>query len=80
MFQVIKRDGEKVDFTLTKINDAIMKAFNATQMQYSNDIVDLLALRVSADFQSKVKDNAVHVEDIQDSVERVLGQAGYEEV
>lgn len=80
MFQVIKRDGEKVDFTLTKINDAIMKAFNATQMQYSNDIVDLLALRVSADFQSKVKDNAVQVEDIQDSVERVLGQAGYEEV
>ena len=72
MFQVIKRDGEKVDFTLTKINDAIMKAFNATQMQYSNDIVDLLALRVSADFQSKVKDNAVQVEDIQDSVERVL--------
>ncbi len=80
MFQVIKRDGEKVDFTLTKINDAIMKAFHATQMQYSNDIVDLLALRVSADFQSKVKDNAVQVEDIQDSVERVLGQVGYEEV
>ena len=80
MFQVIKREGEKVDFTLTKINDAIMKAFHATQMQYSNDIVDLLALRVSADFQSKVKDNAVQVEDIQDSVERVLGQAGYEEV
>jgi len=80
VFQVIKRDGEKVDFTLTKINDAIMKAFHATQMQYSNDIVDLLALRVSADFQSKVKDNAVQVEDIQDSVERVLGQAGYEEV
>ncbi len=80
MFQVIKRDGEKVDFTLTKINDAIMKAFNATQMQYSNDIVDLLALRVSADFQDKVKDGAIYVEDIQDSVEKVLGQAGYEEV
>ncbi len=80
MFQVIKRDGEKVDFTLTKINDAIMKAFNATQMQYSNDIVDLLALRVSADFQDKVKDGSIHVEDIQDSVEKVLGQAGYEEV
>ncbi len=80
LFQVIKRDGERVDFTLTKINDAIMKAFTATQMQYSNDIVDLLALRVSADFQGKVKDGAVSVEDIQDSVEKVLGQAGYEEV
>ncbi len=57
-----------------------MKAFNATQMEYNNDIVDLLALRVTADFQSKVKDGAVYVEDIQDSVEKVLGQAGYEEV
>ena len=80
MFQVIKRDGERADFTLTKINDAIMKAFVATQMNYNNDIVDLLALRVTADFQAKVENDAIHVEDIQDSVERVLGQAGYEEV
>ena len=80
MFQVIKRDGSKADFTLTKINDAIMKAFTATQMSYNNDIIDLLALRVTADFQKKVENNEIHVEDIQDSVERVLGQAGYEEV
>ena len=79
MFQVIKRDGEVADFTLTKINDAIMKAFNATNMQYNNDIVDLLALRVTADFQDKVRENAVHVEDIQDSVEKILEQAGYAE-
>ena len=78
--QVIKRNGDKADFTLTKINDAIMKAFTATNMSYTNDIIDLLALRVTADFQDKVKEDAVHVEDIQDSVERVLGQAGYEEV
>ena len=80
MFQVIKRDGSKADFTLTKINDAIMKAFIATQMSYNNDIIDLLALRVTADFQKKVENDEIHVEDIQDSVERVLGQAGYEEV
>ena len=78
--QVIKRNGEKADFTLVKINDVIMKAFTATQMSYTNDIIDLLALRVTADFQDKVKEDAIHVEDIQDSVERVLGQAGYEEV
>ena len=70
--QVIRRNGEKADFTLTKINDAIMKAFHATQMNYTNDIIDLLALRVTADFQNKVKDGEVHVEDIHDSVERVL--------
>ena len=80
MFQVIKRDGSKADFTLTKINDAIMKAFTATQMSYNNDIIDLLALRVTADFQKKVENDEIHVEDIQDSVESVLGQAGYEEV
>ena len=78
--QVIKRNGEKADFTLVKINDVIMKAFTATQMNYTNDIIDLLALRVTADFQDRVKEDAIHVEDIQDSVERVLGQAGYEEV
>ena len=80
MLQIIKRDGNRTDFTLSKINDAIMKAFNATEMSYNNDIVDLLALRVTADFQSKIKDNAIQIEDVQDSVEKVLGQAGYEEV
>lgn len=79
VFQVIKREGEVTDFTLTKISDAIMKAFNATDVQYNNDVVDLLALRVTADFQSKVKDDGIHVEDIQDSVEKVLEQAGYAE-
>ncbi len=80
MFQVIKRNGEEAEFTLSKISDAIMKAFHATDVQYNNDIVDLLALRVTADFQEKVKDGAVHVEDIQDSVEKILEQAGYTEV
>ncbi len=79
MFQVIKREGDVADFTLTKISDAIMKAFNATNVQYNNDVVDLLALRVTADFQNKVKDDGIHVEDIQDSVEKVLEQAGYAE-
>ncbi len=79
MFQVIKREGDVADFTLTKISDAIIKAFNATDVQYNNDVVDLLALRVTADFQNKVKDDGIHVEDIQDSVEKVLEQAGYAE-
>ncbi len=79
MFQVIKRDGEVADFMLSKINDAIIKAFQATDIQYNSDIVDLLALRVTAEFQSKVDDGKIHVEDIQDSVEKVLEQAGYTE-
>ena len=79
MFSVIKRDNRNTDFNLTKINDAIMKAFNATDVQYNNDIVDLLALRVTADFQEKVREGSIHVEDIQDSVEKILEQAGYTE-
>lgn len=79
MFQVIKRDGSKAAFCLDKISGAIIKAFNATQMQFEQDMIDLLVLRVTADFQSKIKDGSVHVEDIQDSVEKVLEQAGYTE-
>ncbi len=80
MFKVVKRDGGIADFNLSKINDAIMKAFDACEQQYNNDMIDLLALRTTANFQAKVKDGQVHVEDIQDSVEAVLEQCGYTEV
>lgn len=79
MFSTIKRDGSAAEFKLVKIKDAIMKAFRATDVQYDQDIVDLLALRVTADFQGKAKDGGIHVEDIQDSVEKVLEQSGYTE-
>ncbi len=80
MFKVVKRDGEVAEFFINKISDAIIKAFEAKNMQYNDDIIQLLTLRVSADFQDKIKDNLVHVEDVQDSVEKVLEQAGYTEV
>ena len=79
MFRVVKRDGEINDFTINKISDAIVKAFNATNVQFNNDIIDLLSLRVVADFQPKVKDGTIHVEDIQDSVEKTLEHAGFAE-
>ena len=80
MFQVVKRDGEVTEFNLGKINDAIAKAFDATQMAYNDDIIGLLSLRVSAHFQNKIKDGKISVEMIQDSVETVLEQTGYTEV
>lgn len=79
MIQVIQRDGEVTDFTLTRISDAIMKAFMAADMQDNDDVADLLALRVTADFQGRVIDDGIHAEDIQSSVGKVLAQAGYEE-
>lgn len=80
MFQVIKRDGEVAEFNLNKISEAISKAFDATGKQYNQEIIDLLSLRVTSDFQKKMSETLVHVEDIQDSVETILEQAGYTDV
>ncbi len=80
MFKVVKRDGEIAAFDLSKISGAVIKAFDATHMNYNSDITDLLALRVTADFQPKITDDKIDVESIQDSVERVLVQAGYADV
>ncbi len=80
MINVVKRDGEVAEFNLTKITEAIKKAFKATEKEYSKEILELLSLRVTADFQSKMKDGQISVEQIQDSVEHVLEQAGYTDV
>ncbi|NMD38416.1 MAG: ribonucleoside triphosphate reductase [Christensenellaceae bacterium] len=80
MINVVKRDGKVTNFNISKISNAIKKAFDAKDKIYTDDIIDLLALRVTADYQDKIKDEQIDVEDIQDSVERVLQQAGYEDV
>ena len=80
MYQVIKRDGYLVDFDIQKISLAITKAFDALGKQYHPSVIDFLALKVTADFENKVKDGKIAVEDIQDSVESVLVQAGYGDV
>ncbi|MBU5626441.1 ribonucleoside triphosphate reductase [Oscillibacter sp. MSJ-2] len=80
MYDVIKRDGKIVSFDLSKISAAITRAFDAQNRQYNPDIIDMLALRVTADYEPKVKDEKISVEDIQDSVESVLQKAGYTDV
>ncbi len=80
MFQVKKRDGNISEFDVSKITLAVKKAFDALNKNYSEDILDMLALKVCANFEAKVKDNIISVEDIQDSVEVVLIQAGYVDV
>ena len=80
MYQVVKRDGARVEFDITKISKAIMKAFEAQNKHSHPSVIDLLALKVTADFDSKIKNDVIQVEDIQDSVESVLIQAGYADV
>ena len=80
MYRVVKRDDKIVDFDISKIKGAMLLAFEAQNKPCHPDILDLLALKVAADFASKVKDDLIAVEDIQDSVEAVLIQAGYADV
>ena len=80
MYQVVKRNGDVAEFNLAKISTAITKAFDALEKNYTQDVIDLISLRVTSNFESKIKDGKIAVEDIQDSVETVLAQAGYEDV
>ncbi len=80
MYNVVKRDGKIVSFDLQKISDAIRLAFEACNKQYNADIIDFLALKVTAEFEPKIKDEIISVENIQDSVESVLIKAGYDDV
>ncbi|MBE6620926.1 MAG: ribonucleoside triphosphate reductase [Ruminococcaceae bacterium] len=80
MYSVLKRNGNTVDFDLSKISNAIMMAFDACKIQHHPDVIDFLVLKVTADFEPKIKDNTITVENIQDSVESVLIKAGYDEV
>lgn len=80
MYRVIKRDGKVVDFNIQKIVAAIEKAFKSQSRQYNNDVIEFLAIKATADFEAKIKDGLIKVEDIQDSVETVLIKSGYDDV
>ena len=80
MYRVVKRDGEQVEFNVSKIGSAIEKAFVGCNKQYHPSVIDMLALRVTSDFEDKIKNDLISVEDIQDSVEKILSEAGYTEV
>ncbi len=80
MYTVVKRDGKVVDFDIKKISSAIALAFEACERQFNQDTIDFLALKVTSDYESKIKDDKISVEDIQDSVETVLIRADYDDV
>ena len=80
MYQVLKRDGTTVEFDISKISAAMIKAFEALDKQYHPSVINMLALQVSADFETKIRDGKIAVEDIQDSVEKILSDCGYADV
>ncbi len=80
MYQVKKRDGSVVEFDIAKISTAMIKAFEALERPYHPSVINMLALQVSADFEKKIKNDQVTVEEIQDSVEKILSDAGYSDI
>ena len=80
MYSVKKRDGQIVDFDIEKIVKAITNAFKSVNRQYNDSQIRLIALQVTSDFEPKIKNDIITIEDIQDSVEKVLSNAGFSDV
>ena len=80
MYQVLKRDGGTVEFEISKISAAMVKAFDALEKDYHPSVINLLALQVTSAFEPKIRDGFIAVEDIQECVEQVLSEAGYSDV
>ena len=80
MLSIRKRDGSLQDFNLEKVSKAIEKAFMADHKFYNDDIISMLSLRVTAQMNSKINNEVIDIEDVQDAVEVTLIQAGYVDV
>ena len=75
---VMKRNGSLVPYDGTKIEAAISKAFQATKIPLPQRYdFNRLMMNIAADMEQKIKENTVGIEDIQDSVEKVLSESGY---
>ena len=77
--KVIKRNGEEVNFDLTKIENAINKANAEVDNIYKMNEYQIRAIADDIAQQVSEMRHAVHVEDIQDMVETsIMGMRGYE--
>ena len=74
---IIKRDGRAVDFDLSKISEAIEKAFVASGNLSGTQTYDRLAEAVLTKIENGAIEGPPTVEGIQDLVEEVLDEQGY---
>ena len=65
---IIKRDGKREDFSISKIKNAISKAFSATGIQDEQQLVADITMNVINQFAAPT----ITVEEIQDLVEKEL--------
>ena len=71
-----KRDGRSAEFNISKISEAISKAFDATYKPNNGDLSGMLADEVLSILELE-GDETPDVEQIQDIVEKVLMDNGY---
>lgn len=79
MNKIIKRDGRIVDYDISKIENAIVKAMMALgegDVRDARKLAKITELELTEAFDSKLPS----VEDVQDTVEKVLMKNGYENV
>lgn len=69
---VTKRDGRKVEFDKTKIENAILKAHKSIYHGDNFEDIQDFAVKVASDIESSNSASELSVEDIQDMVERKL--------
>ncbi len=74
---IIKRDGRQVPFDSQKISDAIMKAFQASKSAKTYATVENLTHRVLEELEKNEDIGIPTVEEVQDTVERVLIENGF---
>ncbi|MEG0454475.1 MAG: ATP cone domain-containing protein, partial [Bacteroides sp.] len=65
---IIKRDGKREDFSISKIKSAVTKAFNASGITEESSLVADITMNVINKFATPT----VTVEEIQDLVEKEL--------
>lgn len=74
---IIKRDGRRVAFDSQKIADAIMKAFQASNSAKTYKTAEELTRQVLQELEKNESIGEPGVEEVQDTVERVLIENGF---
>ena len=74
---IIKRDGRRVSFDPQKITDAIMKAFRASNSAKTIKTAEQLTRQVLDELEKNESIGEPSVEEVQDTVERVLIENGF---
>ena len=74
---IIKRDGRQVSFDPGKITEAVMKAFQACNSAKSRRTAEEITRQVLAELDANENIETPSVEDVQDTVERVLIENGF---